>query len=171
MKDKRLSQKQIEKLMANNPHKEQPVETTWQNVSFKGAEKEYDTLNSVEQVKTFCSFMRDVVSRFEENKRQQAEAEIEELDLKHCIELAQKLTEKDKKLLYSKLTDVLQVRRACKNENEILQPLYDYFSDKTLLNKLAQIQGNVSNIKEIITNRTYSCRTNVLDGFRSQLTE
>jgi len=89
------------------------------------------------------------------------------LDIEHAIELADKLTEKEKKQLYSKLTDVLQTRRACKSENEILQPLYDYFRDKTLLGKLAQIQGTISSIKDIIANRAYSCRTTVLNDFRT----
>ena len=172
MKDKRLTPKQIERLL-NNPQKieinPEPAqsEPAKHTVSFKGAEKDYDTLGSEGQLKTFCAFIRDVISRYEENKRLQEEAETMEMDLEHCIELAQKLTEKEKKTLYSKLTEVLQTRRACKSENEILQPVYNYFSDKTLLNKLIQIQGTVSNVKDIVANRSYSCRTQILDDFRS----
>lgn len=171
MKDKRLTTKQIERLLANNPHKitieqyPQP-EPVKQGISFKGSDKEYDTLDSINQIKTFCAFIRDVIARYEENLRRQEEAETMEMDLKHCMELAQKLTEKEKKTLYGKLTEVLQTRRACKSENEILQPLYSYFNDKVLLNKMSQLQGTVSSIKDIVMNRTYSCRTNVLDGFR-----
>lgn len=170
MKDRRLTPKQIEKLLAN-PAKitldtQPPAATTEQPakaVAFKGTEKEYDTLNAVEQMKTFCSFIRDVISTYEENQRRQEEAETMETDIEHAIELAPKLTEKEKKALYQKLTDVLQTRRACKSENEILQPLYNYFNDKVLLNKLSQLQGNASTMKEITTNRTYSCRTTILD--------
>jgi hypothetical protein len=171
MKDRRLTQKQIDRLLANNPHKitvepepQEPVETV---LRFQGIEKQYDTLNSDDQIKVFCEFIRNVCARYDENTRQIEEAEAMENDIRHCIELAQKLTEKEKKYLYDKLTDVLQLRRACKSENEILQPLYLYFNDKTLLNKLAQLQGTVANIKEIITNRTYSCRTSVLENFRN----
>ena len=89
------------------------------------------------------------------------------MDIEHAIELAERLTEKEKKQLYSKLTDALQTRRACKSENEILQPLYDYFRDRTLMNKLSQLQGTVSDLKEIISNRTYSCRTSILEDFRT----
>jgi hypothetical protein len=172
VKDKRLTQKQIDRLMVN-PHKieleQVPVQTPTPSptIAFRGEEKDYDTLKSVEQVKTFCLFIKELITHYEENQRRQEEAETMELDLEHCIELAQKLTEKEKKSLYQKLTDVLQTRRACKSENEILAPFYNYFNDKILLNKLNQLQGTVSSIKDIVTNRTYSCRTNILDDFRT----
>ena len=174
MKDRRLTQKQIERLLANNPHKN-PVEIAFEvsegkvetkAVSFVGANKEYDTLDTVEKLKGFCSFVKNIISRYEENTRLQEEAEAQENDIRHCMELAPKLTEKEKKYLYGKLTEVLQTRRACKSENEILQPLYNYFNDKVLLNKLTQLQGTVASVKEIISNRTYSCRTSILDDFR-----
>lgn len=173
VKDKRLSQRQIEKLLANNPHKielepvQQPQPVAAITVSFKSTEREFDTLNTVDQIKAFCSFIKDVVTRYEENQRCQEEAETMEMDIEHAIELAQKLTEKEKKVLYQKLTDVLQTRRACKSENEILAPLYGYFSDKTLLNKLSQLQGSVSNIKDVVSNRQYACRTSILNDFRT----
>lgn len=172
-KDPRLTQKQINRLLANNPSNKIEYEkipayiAPEQRVIFKGCDKEYDTLDSAEAIRTFCSFIRDVIARYEDNTRLQEEAETEEMDIKHAIELAEKLTEREKKLLYGKLTEALQTRRACKSENEILQPLYDYFKDKTLLNKLAQLQGTVTDVKEIITNRTYSCRTNILHDFRA----
>ena len=173
-KDKRLTPKQIDRLLANNPNKivieqhskqEPPPSAA---MIFKGSNKDYDSLRAVEQVKTFCTFIKDVISRYEENQRLQEEAETMEMDLEHAIELADKLTEKEKKTLYQKLTEVLQARRACKSENEILSPLYNYFCDKSLLNKLSQLQGTVSNVKEIISNRSYSCRTNVLNDFRQE---
>ena len=172
MKDRRLTPKQIERLLANNPNRiepEQPVqlEPIQQSVTFHGININYDTLDSSNQIKIFCTFIKDLVARYEENQRRQEEAETMEMDLKHAIELAEKLTEKEKKLLYSKLTDVLQTRRACKSENEIIQPLYAYFGDKVLLNKLAQLQGTVTSLKEIVGNRSYSCRTSILDDFRS----
>lgn len=173
MKDTRLTKKQIERLLANNPSRKQQIEETPEEpryVSFVNeSEKNYDTLGASDHVKTFCCFIRDVIMRFEENQRLQQQAETEEMDIKHAIELAPKLTESEKKYLYVKLTDVLQTRRACKSENEILQPLYNYLSDKSLLNKLSQLQGTVSTVKEIISNRQYACRTGVLDDFRNDV--
>ena len=171
-KDRRLTQKQIDRLLANNPHKielepKEQIKIEPKGLSFISTDRNYDTLNSIDKIKDFCDFIRDVNSRYEENIRKQEEAELQENDIRHCIELAPKLTEKEKKYLYNKLTEILQTRRACKSENEILQPLYSYFSDKILLNKLSQIQGTVDSLKEIISNRTYSCRTSILDDFRN----
>ena len=172
MKDRRLTQKQIDRILANNPHKiefeTQPAYVAPEiRVSFANTNTNYDTLNSIDQIKAFCSFIKSVITTYEENQRRQEEAETMEMDIEHAMELAQKLTEKEKKVLYSKLTEVLQTRRACKSENEIIQPLYAYFSDKTLMNKLVQLQGTVANIKEIIENRTYACRTTILNDFRT----
>lgn len=179
MKDRRLTPKQIERLLANNPsrsenktedEKEEEIvkPTIKRSLSFTGTDKEYDTLNTTENIKAFCAFIKDVVVHYEDNQRRQEEAEVMEMDLKHAIELAPRLIEKEKKQLYTKLTDTLQTRRACKTENEILQPLYDYFKDRTLLNKLSQLQGTTSSIKDIVVNRTYSCRTSILDDFRNE---
>ena len=175
MKDRRLTQKQIERLLANNPsnkivveQKQEPITEQYKTVSFTNTGIEYDSLNTIEQLKLFCNFIRDVITKYEDNQRRQEEAETMEMDLEHAIELAPKLTEKEKKQLYVKLTEVLQTRRACKTENEILQSLYEYFKDRILLNKLAQLQGTTTNIKEIINNRSYSCRTSILDDFRNE---
>ena len=171
MKDRRLTPKQIENLLANNPHKivlEKTSEApkTDVKIQFRSSNKKYDTLESAERIRDFCTFIRDVISRYEENERRQEEAETMEMDIKHAIELSEKPTEKEKKLLYNKLTDVLQTRRACKSENEILQPLYNYFNDKVLLNKMNQLQGTITSMREIIENRTYSCRTSILEDLR-----
>ena len=56
-------------------------------------------------------------------------------------------------------------------ENEILAPLYNEIADKALINKLARIQGQVSGLKDTVNNRTYGCRTSVLDDFRVETTE
>ena len=174
-KDRRLTQKQIDRLLANNPHK-QPLEIAFEisenkiethKISFTGSDKDHDTLCAVDQIKNINEFFKNVISRYENNIQRQEEAELMENDIRHCIELAPKLTEKEKKYLYGKLTEILQTRRACKSENEILQPIYDYVKDKMLINKLSQIQGTIANIKDIISNRTYSCRTSVLDDFRT----
>ena len=175
-KDPRLTPRQIDRLLANNPNKitldVAPVNTLPEaKVMFKGCSKDYDSLNAVEQVRSFCAFIKDVVAKYEENKRRQEEAETMEMDIEHAIELAEKLTEKEKKQLYSKLTEVLQTRRACKSENEIIEPLYTYLWDNTLYNKLSQIQGIAESIKGIISNRTYSCRTDVLSDFRPSVEE
>lgn len=134
--------------------------------SFGGNNPDCDTLNSDAQIKKFRDFIADVISRYEGNVAQQELAEREEMDLQHAIELADHLTDKEKRMLFRKMRNVLKVRRACKSENEILEPLYSLVSDKQLYNQLGRIQGNIKSKKEILTGRQYGCRTSILDGFR-----
>ena len=110
--------------------------------------------------------IRDVISRFEENKRQQEAAEARESDLSHCMEMTEDLTGEEKEHIFALLTEALQTRRTCKLENEVLKPIYDQVVDKNLLNRLSQIQGQIGSVKRTIADRTYACRTDVLDDFR-----
>ena len=176
-KDKRLTGKQIERLLSNPKKIEleivKPADTNGlsrRSQTFKGTEKDFDTLNAEETLRTFCAFLRSVIARYEENKRRQEEAEAQETDLSHCMELVEGLTEKEKRMIFRRLTDALQTRRTCKAENEILTPLYNYIADKELINKLAQIQGAIGTVKGTINNRSYGCRTSILDDFRPEET-
>ena len=69
-------------------------------------------------------------------------------------------------MIFRRMSEALQVRRRCKDQNEVLQPLYNFISDKTLMNRLAQIQGDIVKAKEVANNRVYGCRTAILDDFR-----
>ena len=48
----------------------------------------------------------------------------------------------------------------------LLKPLYEAVVDKNLLNRLAQIQGQIGMVKKSFVGKTYACRTDVLDDFR-----
>lgn len=136
--------------------------------SFGGNNPDCDTLKSDAQIKKFRDFITDVIERYEGNIVQQELAEREEMDLRHAIELADHLTDSEKRLLFRKMRSVLKVRRSCKSENEILQPLYDFVSDRQLYNQLGRIQGGIKSKKEILMGRQYGCRTSILDGFRQR---
>ena len=137
-----------------------------QSPSFGGNNPDCDTLNSDAQIKKFREFILNVISRYEGNIAQQELAEREEMDLQHAIELAENLTQKEKRLLFRKMRETLKVRRSCKSENEILYPLYEFVSDRRLYDQLGRIQGGIKSKKVILTSRQYGCRTSVLDGFR-----
>lgn len=175
-KDRRLTGKQIQRLLSNPKPvplgiREPEAGPSRRNLVFQGSEKNYDALNTEDTLKDFASFLRTVISRYEENQRLMEEAEARESDLNHCMELAVDLTEKERRMIFRRLTEALQTRRTCKAENEILAPLYSYVSDKVLINKLAQIQGTVSSVKDTVSNRSYGCRTSVLDDFRPESAE
>ena len=144
--------------------KDQPSQ---KKVVIKNPVRNYDSLNAEATIKTFCVFIRDVIARFEENKRQQEAAEARESDLSHCMEMTEDLTVEEKEHIFGLLTEALQTRRTCKLENEVLKPIYDQVVDKNLLNRLSQIQGQIGSVKRTIADRTYACRTDVLDDFRN----
>ena len=169
--DPRLSMKTINKLLANNPSVKMaplPVQPAPAVPTFAGHYDDFDTLHAVERIKAFQDFIGEVLTRYEGNVSQQSQAEQEEQDLHHAIELADHLTDKEKRMLISRLRACLQVRRACKSENEILQPLYDSYVDKTLYNELAQLQGAVRKKRDVCNSRQYDCRTGILDDFRAE---
>lgn len=161
---------------AKKPQKKETVRSeigqpSRQKRTFRAAPKNYDVLNAEEMIRIFGLFLRSVISRVEENQRVLEEAEARETDLSHCMELVEDLTEKERRMLCRRLTETLQTRRACKVENEILMPLYSYIRDKVLINKLGQIQGQITGIKDVAGNRVYGCRTSVLDDFRAECPE
>lgn len=136
------------------------------NVVLRSSEKDYDALQAEQTIREFCSFIRSVIARYDENARQQEIAEARRMDLQHAIELTEELTEDEEHQLYGKLTEALRIRRTCKYENMTLKPLYDQVVDKNLLNRLAQIQGQIGTVKRTISDQSYACRTDVLDDFR-----
>ena len=136
------------------------------NVVIRSPEKEYDALGAEETIRKFCAFIRSVIAHYEENARQQEAAEARQMDLQHCIEMTPELTETEEHQLYGKLTEALRTRRTCKDENMVLKPLYEAVVDKNLLNRLAQVQGQIGVVKKTIAGKSYACRTDVLDDFR-----
>ena len=174
--DPRRSQKQISRILSNNPSSQCHSQCNSQchpapqhiAATFGGDNDCHDTLNTDSQIRQFRDFLSQVVSRYESNVREQEEAERQETDIQHAIELADRLTEKERRMLFSRMRKCLKVRRACKSENEILQPVYDYVRDRALYDRLGSIQGQVKTKKDLIAGRIYVCRTSVLDGFRAE---
>ena len=168
--DPRMSVQKIQKILSSQPQ-QTAVRATPPVVTFGGQNDSCDSLKSEEQIRRFRDFISDVISRYEGNIRLQEEAEREEQDLKHAIELADHLTDKEKRFLFRNLKKALKTRRACKTENEVLQPLYEFVSDRSLYNRLGNIHGVIKGKKDVIVSRQYSCRTSALDGFRGKSAE
>lgn len=168
--DPRMSVQKIQKILSSQPQ-QTAVRAASPVVTFGGQNDSCDSLKSEEQIRRFRDFISDVISRYEGNIRLQEEAEREEQDLKHAIELADHLTDKEKRFLFRNLKKALKTRRACKSENEVLQPLYEFVSDRSLYNRLGNIQGVIKGKKDVIVSRQYSCRTSALDGFRGESAE
>lgn len=125
--------------------------------------EDYDQTNVLENVCEFGKFLRDVVSRYEENERIRIECEQKSMDLLHYIELHDDMNASDGYKAYKKLAQVRRERRNCKNENELLAPLYSYIQQNPkAVNELAAVLGRCRAAKEAIDKRIYSARTDII---------
>ena len=95
---------------------EKPDRPSQRNVVIRSREKDYDALQAERTIRDFCAFIRSVIARFDENQHQQDAAEARRMDLQHCIEMTEALTEEEEHQLYSKLSESLRTRRICKYE-------------------------------------------------------
>lgn len=124
---------------------------------------EYDSLHPEEHVREFLNFVRAVRARYEENERLRDECDAQTQDLLHYVEMSDNLNAAKGYDAYKKLAEVRRVRRACKNENELLKPFYDYYmAHKDMESQLSRIQGNCRTTKETIGNKRYGMRTNIV---------
>lgn len=127
--------------------------------------EEYDTLHPESLLSGFCKEIRNMLMRYEGNKARLEELENEMQDILHYIELTENKNANIGFKLYKRLTEVRRERRICKNEINLLQPIYDNFKESDLLNVLSRIQGSCGSIKRQIDGRAYTVRTDVLDPF------
>lgn len=125
--------------------------------------EEYDQTNALETICEFSHFLRDVVSRYEANERIRVECEQKSNDLLHLIELHDDMNASDGYKAYKKLAEVRRERRVCKNENELLAPLYAFIQQNPkAINELAAVLGRCRAAKEAIDRRVYSARTDII---------
>lgn len=126
---------------------------------------EYDSSKPEETIRNFVSDIRGMVRKFEWNKARITEIETELVDLEHYIEIASYKTVPNGYKLYRKLAELRRERRACKNENELLQPVYEHFHATEALNRLSTVQGECAKVKSAIDSRCYLVRTDILEEF------
>lgn len=125
---------------------------------------EYDTLHPEEKIKSFCADIRSMLSRYEYDKERLSDLDCQMQDLLHYIELSGDKNANAGYKLYKQIAIVRRERRACKNEIDLLQSVYDMFHDTNFLNRLAEVQGKCRAAKQIMDNRGYTVRTDVLEG-------
>lgn len=126
---------------------------------------EFDTLHPEETIKEFCAAIRNMLARYQMNKEQYDILEQEMQDVLHYIEMGSDKNANAGFKLYKQLAEIRRKRRTCKNEMDLLQPIYDAFGGNEKLNVLAQIQGACRTTKQAIDNRAYTVRTDVLDQY------
>lgn len=124
---------------------------------------EYDSLHPEETIKEFAKSIRAMLERYEKNAEKLIDMENETQDSLHEMEMLDDLNVVGGYESYVILRETRRERRRCKNENALLQPIYDLFHATSLLDKLAAVQGDCGKIKRSIAAKGYSIRTNVLD--------
>ena len=122
-------------------------------------ETEFDTLHPDQRLTDFLSFCNEVLSRYDGNIAECEALDNSLNDLMHYVEL----TDDCRPKICVAMREARRQRRLCKNENDLLKPLYDYLSDKTLINKLSQVLGKVRTANEMVTKRTYIARTDAIE--------
>ena len=124
---------------------------------------EYDSTKPKETIRNFVNDIQNMVSRYEGNKARIVEIENELQDIFHYLEYSSYKTVPNGYRLYRKIAELRKERRACKNENDLLQPIYEYFHATEVLNRLSTVQGECGKLKYTIDARGYTVRTSVLD--------
>ena len=176
LKYKPLSQSRVNSILANNPSSKVSSSSSSSSptvvarpsmppspaiVTLRRSDN-FDSLHPEDNLKSFLGFARDVISRYEDNQKLQLDLETETQDLLHYIELSPNMNACEYTKMCIKLRDVRRQRRACKNEIDLLEPLYTYLKDKVVINQLAAIQGKCKTSKEAIGLRAYTLRTDVI---------
>lgn len=126
---------------------------------------DYDSMHPEETIRLFVKNVKAMVKKYELNKDRVIEIEKEIVDIEHYMEISTNKTVPLGYKLYRKLADLRRERRACKNENDLLQPIYEYFHATEVLNRLSKVQGDCAKAKSTIDERVFQARTNVLDAY------
>lgn len=125
-------------------------------------DSDFDTLHPAETIAAFVTFCTNVRQRYQGNLQVQDDTNLERQDLLHCIELSDNMRVADGFKMYRKLREVSRVRRDAKNENDLLQPLYDFLTQSDFENRLRRVLGDTRTRAEVVGKRQYGMRTDIL---------
>lgn len=126
---------------------------------------DYDSLRPEDTIRSFVSRIKEMTARYAANQARIKEIESELCDLEHYIEIASYQRVPDGYRLYRKVAELRRERRACKNENDLLQPVYEYFHATEVLPRLTAVQGACAKAHAAIDMRVFTVRTAVLSEY------
>lgn len=110
---------------------------------------------------TMVTIFQDVVRNYERNIDDIKRIEDELNDINHEIELSAPKDLYKGWLMYKTIRELRIERRRCKEENELMKDMYDYFKSpqgQAFKSKIQQIQGNAAKLREVQERRTYTPR-------------
>jgi hypothetical protein len=105
--------------------------------------------NPVNQVKNFTDNMSSIISTYEQNLRIIEEKERELSDIGHEIELSAKKNVVEGYKIYSEERNVRKTRRQAKDENEILQPIYEYLIKQNVKDVLTNLEKTIIKANQV----------------------
>lgn len=110
---------------------------------------------------TFIQIFNDVVKKYESNLEVIKQTEDSLTDVYHEIELGRNQDMYHGYLLYKQVKDLRMKRRQAKDENQLLQDMYEYIKSQpgqSFKTKIQSIQGNSVKVYESQSRRTYTPR-------------
>lgn len=126
---------------------------------------EYDSMQPEAKLKEFAAYIRKCLAKYEQDQEDLKVCEQKIQDILHFMEMGDDQKYSAGSRLYKLLRDERRERRRCKNEIELLYPVYQLFHGTKILEQLSQTQGACRVVKQSIDERLYSARTDVLDDF------
>ena len=116
-------------------------------------------------VNNWCSSIvtiaSDVIRNYEKNEEEIKRIEGELTDINHEIELAAAKDMYKGWQMYKLIRELRIERRRCKEENELMKDMYDYFKSPTgqaVKSKVQSIQSSAAKLREVQERRTYTPR-------------
>ena len=131
---------------------------------------EYDETKPEDTLRNFIGSVKNMLTRYEYDKDRIVAIEAELNDIYHYVEISSYKKVPDGYKIYRKIAELRRERRACKNEIDLLWPVYQHFHATEVLNKLSIVQGECSKTKEAIDGRTYLVKTDTLDEWMNSPT-
>ena len=110
---------------------------------------------------TIVTIFKDVIEKYESNVDMIKQLEGELQDIAHEIELSGSKDMYNGWKLYREIRELRIKRRQAKDENQILEEMYNFLKEQPsqkFKNKVQQIQGNSAKIAKAQENRTYQPR-------------
>ena len=107
---------------------------------------------------TILGVFKDVISNYERNLQIIKQTEDELNDINHEIELSAPKDMYKGYMLYKTIRELRLKRRCAKEENELMEEMYNYITSQSGIefkNRMQKIQGHSINICKKQENRTY----------------
>ena len=129
---------------------------------------DFDSMNPEQTLSEFLKYIRQIKDQKSFLFNRLNELNNASSDLLHYAELHEDLGVVQSYDVYKKLREIRRDRRICKNEIELLTPVWQWVEESDgAIHKLERVLGEVRKNKTDISQRSYIMRTDVMSAQRS----